>query len=75
MTDKKQLDGEVFYPTPEVVAQARVKDWDAFAKIAPSPRLFGHRTLCYGAPSGAIPRPFSRAERTADHDRQDLARR
>jgi acetyl-CoA synthetase len=30
----KQLQGEVFYPSPEVVAQARVKDWDAIAARA-----------------------------------------
>ena len=31
MTDRISPDGEVYYPTPEVVAQARVKDWDALA--------------------------------------------
>ncbi|MEY2667672.1 MAG: hypothetical protein RJA59_310, partial [Pseudomonadota bacterium] len=34
MTDRISPDGEVYYPTPEVVAQARVKDWDALAKVA-----------------------------------------
>jgi acetyl-CoA synthetase len=34
MTDRISPDGEVYYPTPEVVAQARVKDWDALAKSA-----------------------------------------
>ena len=34
MTDRISPDGEVYYPTPEVVAQARVKDWDALAKTA-----------------------------------------
>src|SRR5512135_2740718 len=29
-----QLEGEVFSPSPEVVAQARVKDWDAVARRA-----------------------------------------
>src|SRR5512135_368951 len=29
-----QLEGEVFYPSAEVVAQARVKDWDAIARRA-----------------------------------------
>ncbi len=28
------LEGEVFYPSPEVIANARVKDWDAFARKA-----------------------------------------
>ena len=34
MSPKPQLEGEVFYPSPEVVAQARVKDWDALAARA-----------------------------------------
>jgi len=34
MADKPALEGEVFYPTPEVVAQARVKDWNTLAKQA-----------------------------------------
>jgi len=34
MADKPALEGEVFYPSPEVVAQARVKDWNTFAKQA-----------------------------------------
>ncbi len=31
---RPKLEGEVFYPSPEVVAQARVKDWDAVARRA-----------------------------------------
>ncbi|HVI93354.1 MAG TPA: acetyl-coenzyme A synthetase N-terminal domain-containing protein, partial [Anaeromyxobacter sp.] len=31
---KQELDGEVFYPSPEVVQQARVKDWEAVARRA-----------------------------------------
>jgi acetyl-CoA synthetase len=35
MSDKRPaLEGEVFYPSPEVVANARVKDWDAMARKA-----------------------------------------
>ncbi|HVP67672.1 MAG TPA: acetate--CoA ligase [Anaeromyxobacteraceae bacterium] len=34
MADKPALEGEVFYPLPEVLAQARVKDWDALARVA-----------------------------------------
>ena len=34
MADKKQMEGEVFYPSEEVVAQARLKDWDALAEKA-----------------------------------------
>jgi acetyl-CoA synthetase len=34
MADKKQMDGEVYYPSDEVVAQARLKDWDALAERA-----------------------------------------
>ncbi|HSB19870.1 MAG TPA: acetate--CoA ligase [Anaeromyxobacteraceae bacterium] len=35
MSEKRPaLEGEVFYPSPEVVAQARVKDWDALARRA-----------------------------------------
>ena len=34
MSVKPQLDGEVFYPTAEVVAQARVKDWNEVATRA-----------------------------------------
>lgn len=34
MATKKELEGEVFYPSEQVVAQARVKDWDALAKKA-----------------------------------------
>lgn len=34
MPVKPQLEGEVYYPTAEVAAQARVKEWDAVAKRA-----------------------------------------
>jgi acetyl-CoA synthetase len=35
MSDKRPiLEGEVFYPSAEVVANARVKDWDALARRA-----------------------------------------
>ena len=36
MSEKKPpaLEGEVFHPSPEVVAQARVKDWDELARRA-----------------------------------------
>jgi acetyl-CoA synthetase len=34
MADRKQMDGEVYYPSNEVVAQARLKDWDALAERA-----------------------------------------
>jgi len=35
MSEKRPaLEGEVFYPSPEVLAQARVKDWDALARKA-----------------------------------------
>jgi acetyl-CoA synthetase len=35
MSEKRPaLEGEVYYPSPEVVAQARVKDWDALARRA-----------------------------------------
>ena len=34
MPDRISPDGEVYYPTAEVIAQARVKDWDALAKTA-----------------------------------------
>ena len=34
MSDRISPDGETYYPTPEVVAQARVKDWDALARTA-----------------------------------------
>jgi acetyl-CoA synthetase len=30
----KQMEGEVYYPSEEVVAQARLKDWDALAEKA-----------------------------------------
>ena len=28
----KEMEGEVYYPSEQVVAQARLKDWDALAK-------------------------------------------
>ncbi|MDD2921702.1 MAG: acetate--CoA ligase [Anaerolineales bacterium] len=31
---KKKMEGEVYYPSEEVVAQARLKDWDALAEKA-----------------------------------------
>src|SRR5512141_2091139 len=34
MKPKTQLEGEVFYPTRELTAQARVKDWEALARRA-----------------------------------------
>src|SRR5512136_3094800 len=34
MSPKPALEGEVFYPSSEVVAQALVKDWDALARRA-----------------------------------------
>jgi len=34
MATKKQMEGEVYYPSEEVVAQARLKDWDALAEKA-----------------------------------------
>ncbi|MBC8333299.1 MAG: acetate--CoA ligase [Anaerolineae bacterium] len=34
MTAKKQLQGEVFYPSAEVVEKARLKDWEATAQWA-----------------------------------------
>jgi len=34
MKKEPQLEGEVFYPSAEVVSQARIKDWDATAKKA-----------------------------------------
>ncbi len=35
MSEKRPvLEGEVFYPSPEVIAGARVKDWDALARKA-----------------------------------------
>jgi acetyl-CoA synthetase len=30
----KQMEGEVYYPSEQVVAQARLKDWDALAEMA-----------------------------------------
>ncbi|MBI5216232.1 MAG: acetate--CoA ligase [Ignavibacteriae bacterium] len=32
--NQSKLEGEVFYPSQEVIEQARVKDWDALAKFA-----------------------------------------
>ncbi len=32
--ENKQMEGEVYYPSEEVVAQARLKDWDALAEKA-----------------------------------------
>jgi len=34
MATKKQMEGDVYYPSEEVVAQARLKDWDALAERA-----------------------------------------
>ena len=34
MSVKPQLEGEVFFPTAEVTAQARIKDWGEVAKRA-----------------------------------------
>ena len=34
MKKEPQLEGEVFYPSAEIVSGARVKDWDAMAKKA-----------------------------------------
>ena len=35
MSDKRPaLEGEVFYPSAEVIANARAKDWDALASFA-----------------------------------------
>lgn len=33
-TGKKEMEGEVYYPSEQVVAQARLKDWDALAEKA-----------------------------------------
>jgi len=33
-TSKPQMEGDVYYPSEEVVAQARLKDWDALAEKA-----------------------------------------
>ena len=30
----KEMEGEVYYPSEQVVAQARLKDWDALAEKA-----------------------------------------
>ncbi len=34
MAKKKEMEGEVFYPSEQVVEQARVKDWEAMAEKA-----------------------------------------
>ncbi|MFM8877350.1 MAG: acetate--CoA ligase [Anaerolineae bacterium] len=34
MAKKKEMEGEVYYPSEQVVAQARLKDWDALAEKA-----------------------------------------
>ncbi len=34
MNDKQSLEGEVFYPSPEAIEQARIKDWEAVARRA-----------------------------------------
>ncbi len=34
MAKKKEMEGEVYYPSEQVVAQARVRDWDALAEKA-----------------------------------------
>ncbi len=34
MADGQPMEGEVFYPSAEVIAGARLKDWDAMAKFA-----------------------------------------
>ncbi|MEJ5241887.1 MAG: acetate--CoA ligase [Anaerolineales bacterium] len=34
MSQHRNLHGEVYYPSPEVIARARLKDWDALAKRA-----------------------------------------
>lgn len=34
MTQPKQLEGEVYYPSDEVIQQARLKDWDELSKKA-----------------------------------------
>lgn len=33
-TKQKEMEGEVYYPSEQVVAQARLKDWDALAEFA-----------------------------------------
>ena len=32
--DVKEMEGDVYYPSEEVIAQARLKDWDATAAKA-----------------------------------------
>ena len=34
MVDKQAMEGEVYYPSAEVAASARLKDWEATAKLA-----------------------------------------
>jgi len=34
MADGQPMEGEVFYPSAEVIASARLRDWDAMAKFA-----------------------------------------
>ncbi|HMZ08274.1 MAG TPA: acetate--CoA ligase [Anaerolineales bacterium] len=34
MANKKEMEGEVYYPSEQVVAQARLKDWDELAEKA-----------------------------------------
>jgi len=45
MADKPQLEGEVYFPSEEVIAQANVKDWDELARQAKVdlPRFWGER--------------------------------
>ena len=31
---KKEMEGEVYYPSEDVIAQARLKDWDALSERA-----------------------------------------
>jgi len=32
--EQKQIEGEVYYPSEEVISQARLKDWDSLAERA-----------------------------------------
>ena len=34
MTEEKKLEGEVFYPSPETIEKARLKDWEQLAQQA-----------------------------------------
>jgi acetyl-CoA synthetase len=45
MPDQPQLEGEVYYPSDEVIAQANVKDWNELARQAATdlPRFWGER--------------------------------